>query len=230
MKKTRTAITASSPASPEPTGGKADRTRAAILASAIDLFSKQGYAATRLEDVADVVQLTRAALFYYYQDKQTLYDAMLAYAFGPLATRLEEIVGDEEKSVAERIELSLEAWIDAIAGRPALARLILRFVADGTEQPSQVVFINNQQLPVKFWALVQKGRKSGELKPLHDDPFHAASAVVGTSVFYVSALAALLPKGSFKPLDPKQIAAHKQEMLFETRHLLGIKARPKRRR
>jgi len=75
---------------------------------------------------------------------------------------------------------------------------------------------------MQFWSLFQKGRRNGELKPLHNDPFHAASAVIGTTVFYVSALAALVPHGRFRPLDPKQIAAHKREALHATRRLLGI--------
>ncbi|AXQ30050.1 TetR/AcrR family transcriptional regulator [Solimonas sp. K1W22B-7] len=206
----------------EPSSTKAERTRAAILATAEDLFSRQGYAATRLEDVAEALGLTRAALFYYYGDKQKLYDAMLAEAFSGLACHLEEVLAAETGSVVERIELAVEAWIDAIIARPTLARLILRFVADGAEQPSQAIFSDNNRLPMQFWALFEQGRRSGELKPVNDDPFHTASAVIGTTVFYVGALSGLVPHGQFQPLDPKQVADHKREALFATRHLLGI--------
>jgi TetR/AcrR family transcriptional regulator len=106
--------------------------------------------------------------------------------------------------------------------RPTLARLILRFVADGIEHPAQRIFINNEDVPAKFWALFDEGRRTGKLNPLHDDPFHAASAVIGTTVFYVGALAALVPHGQFEPLAPEQIAAHKREVLHATRRLLGI--------
>jgi TetR/AcrR family transcriptional regulator len=209
-------------ATTEPTGAKAERTRAMILAAAEDLFSKRGLAATRLDDVAEAVQLTRAALFYYYRDKQTLYDAVLKDAFGPMAQRLDELLADNERSITERIELGVQAWVDAIVSRPTLARLILRIVADGTEQPAHSVLSDNNQIGMKFWALFQQGRRSGELKPLHDDPFHAASAVIGTTVFYAAALSALVPRGPFDPLDPEQVAAHKHEALHTTRRLLGI--------
>ncbi|HSW12365.1 MAG TPA: TetR/AcrR family transcriptional regulator [Solimonas sp.] len=206
----------------EPGGTKAERTRAAILSTAEDLFARQGYAATRLEDVAEALGLTRAALFYYYGDKQKLYDAMLADAFSGLASKLGEVLAAGECSVVERIEMGVEAWIDAIVARPTLARLILRFVADGAEQPSQAIFSDNNQLPMRFWALFEQGRKSGELNPVNDDPFHTASAVIGTTVFYVGALSGLVPHGQFQPLEPKQIADHKREALIATRHLLGI--------
>ena len=55
---------------------KADRTRAAVLDAAERLFARRGYAATRLEDVAEAVGVKRAALFYHFRDKQALYDAI----------------------------------------------------------------------------------------------------------------------------------------------------------
>ena len=210
-----------------PTGSKAERTRNAVLAAAENLFAEQGYAAAKLEDVADKLGLTRAALFYYFRDKQSLYDAMLADAFGPLAKRLEEVLAAEGKSITKRIELAAGAWVDSLVARPTLARLILRIVADGLHT-EHGVFADDDRLAMKFLALFQQGRKRGELKPLHDNPFHVASAVLGTSVFYVAAIATLVPQARFEPLDPEQVAAHKREVLFEARRLLGITRKAKR--
>src|SRR3546814_7310748 len=75
---------------------------------------------------------------------------------------------------------------------------------------------------MRFWALCEQGRESGELKPLHDDPFHCASAAIGSTVFYVAALSRLVPQQGFQPLDPQQAAAHKEEALLANRLLLGI--------
>jgi hypothetical protein len=81
------------------------------------------------------------------------------------------------------------------------------------------------------WALFAEAHRTGELQPLHDDPFHLASALIGATVFYVSALAPLLPPGDFDPLAPAQAAAHKRDALRTARRLLGIgPTRPRRRR
>jgi TetR/AcrR family transcriptional regulator len=207
----------------EPSSARAERTRTAILAAAEELFASRGFASTRLEDVGDAVQMTRAALFYYFKDKQSLFDAVLEYSFGPLARQLEQALARDDVSIARRIEHGLIAWVDAIMGRPALARLILRLVADGTEALKHGVLSDNNQIAARFWSLYEQGRDSGELKPLHDDPFHTASAVIGSTVFYVAALSFLLPQGGFQPLDPQQAAAHKEEALLTMRHLLGIR-------
>jgi TetR/AcrR family transcriptional regulator len=201
---------------------RAERSRAAILAAAENHFSRLGFAATRLEDIADELGLTRAALFYYFKDKQTLYDAMIADSFGELASRLNELLDPDRGTISQRLELATGAWIDAVVSRPNLARLILRFVADGIEQPSKRIYSVNDQIPQKFFELFDEGRKTGELKPLHDDPFHTASAIIGTTVFYAAALSTLVPSKQFEPLDPVQAAIHRREALHLARSLLGI--------
>jgi len=201
---------------------RAERSRAAILAAAENHFSRLGFAATRLEDIADELGLTRAALFYYFNDKQTLFDAMITDSFRAFASELSGLLEPGVGSISERLELAAGAWIDAVVSRPNLARLILRFVADGIEQTSQRIFIENPQTPQKFFELFEEGCKTGELKPLHDDPFHFASATIGTTVFYVAALATLVPNKQFEPLNPAQAAAHRRQALHLTRSLLGI--------
>ena len=117
---------------------KAQRTRAAILAAAERLFARRGYAATRLEDVAEAMGLKRAALFYHFRDKQALYDAAIEDAFGTLVARLDAAFS-APTPIATRIERAVDAWADAIAERPTLARLILRHAAEAEAlAPEQV--------------------------------------------------------------------------------------------
>jgi TetR/AcrR family transcriptional regulator len=207
---------------------KAERTRAAILEAAEREFARRGYAATRLEDVADAVGVRRAALFYHFRDKQALYDAVIEDAFRELVARVEAALS-AGGPIAPRIEAAVEAWVDAIQARPALARLILRHAADAEERPANPLFPAAERLLRMAWALFEDGRRSGELQPLHDDPFHVASALMGATVFYVSALAPLLPLGDFDPLAPEQFAAHKRDALRTARRLLGMGA-PRRTR
>jgi TetR/AcrR family transcriptional regulator len=207
---------------PKPSAKKAARTRSAILTAAENLFAKRGYEATRLEDVAEAVGLTRAALFYYFRDKEMLHEAMLEDAFGSLAKHLDEALS-APGPIAKRLELAVNAWVDALVERPTIASLILRYVADSEERrPTQSIYITSERLFRTYWALFEQGRASGELKPLHDNPFHAASAVIGHTVFYVNALSALIPFGSFKPSLPKQVSAHKSDLLHTVQRQLGI--------
>jgi len=204
--------------------GKAAKTRLAILSAAEQYFSRNGYAATRLEDIADSVGLTRAALFYHFRDKQTLYVAMLEEAFGSLVEHLDEALSSQG-SITERIETGVDAMVNAIAARPTIARLVLRFVADIDEQPVKSIYSANERITRSYWELFEKGRASGELKPRHDDPFHIASALVGHTVFYLSALSTLIPYDEFNAYTAEHLEEHKQDVLHVARYLLGIEVK-----
>jgi TetR/AcrR family transcriptional regulator len=180
-----------------------------------------------LEDVAAAVGLKRAALFYHFVDKQRLYDAVIANAFGSLAARLEEAFS-APATIPQRVERALEAWVDTIVARPSLARLILRHAAEAEEHAPEGIFPGAEPLLRMGWSLFEKGRASGELQPVHDDPFHAASAVLGATVFYVAGFSALLPNADFSPLAPEQVEVHKRNALRTVRLLLGMRA-PRRK-
>jgi TetR/AcrR family transcriptional regulator len=207
---------------------KAERMRAAILAAAEEQFARGGYAATRLDDVAEAMGMTGAALFYYFRDKGALYDAMMANAFRSLAARLGEVLS-AQSSIAERIERAVEVWVDTIVARPALARLMLRHITDSEQHPNQRVYPASDAFLRMTFALFEHGKKSGELKPIHDHPYHAASAIIGGTIFYASALAPLVPSGDFDPLSAAQVAAHKRDALRIARLYLGIGAKPRAR-
>jgi TetR/AcrR family transcriptional regulator, acrAB operon repressor len=51
----------------------AELTRQALLKAAIKVFSKQGFAATRLEDIAEAAKVTRGAVYHHFGGKAELF-------------------------------------------------------------------------------------------------------------------------------------------------------------
>ncbi|MEM8533332.1 MAG: TetR family transcriptional regulator [Chloroflexota bacterium] len=54
----------------------ADVTRQGILAAALRLFSKYGYEATKLEDIAEAAKVTRGAIYHHFGGKVGLYNEL----------------------------------------------------------------------------------------------------------------------------------------------------------
>lgn len=208
-------------AAPKKSATKAERRRHTILESAERFFALHGFNATRLEDVAEDAGLTRPALFYHFPDKQALYQATLANAFGSLASKLEQAL-KSGGSIVERFEKATELLVEEVTQRPSLGRLIMRYVADAGEHQELSLHPESHQLIQTAWVLFKQGCDSGELKPMHEHPFHTASVVIGSTVFYTSAITKLIPSGNFDPLSAEHIAAQKQETLQIVRFLLGI--------
>jgi TetR/AcrR family transcriptional regulator len=205
-----------------PQPSRAERTRAAVLEAAEAIFAERGFAATRLEDVADRVGIRRASIVYYFRDKKELYHAVLASVLGGLRERIEAVLSSPDP-LPERIEAGVAAWVDYVGARPAIARLLLREVADAAPGRRPAVLEHTQP----FFELVQReifardGGAIADLTPI--DPVHLASTVVGATVFFVAAMPVLLPDRPLDPISPAHLTAHREEVLGIVRRLLGTK-------
>ena len=67
---------------------EAAETRQALLDAALRVFSRQGYAATRLEDVAREAGVTRGAIYWHFKSKVDLYNTLVA----EVSLRSEDVV------------------------------------------------------------------------------------------------------------------------------------------
>lgn len=81
----------SAPAKPR----KSELRREAILASAIDLFDRKGYANTSLDDVAHAVGIKREALYYYFRSRAEILLAIIGPQTTGLVDGLREILAGE---------------------------------------------------------------------------------------------------------------------------------------
>lgn len=60
--------------------------------SAVDLFTKRGYAATSLDEVAKRARVTKGALYHHFSGKQALFEAAFDSVESTVMTKLTEIV------------------------------------------------------------------------------------------------------------------------------------------
>lgn len=206
---------------------RAERTRARILGAAEVLFAERGLTGTRLEDVAEAVGIRRASIVYYFRDKGELYEAVLADVLGGFHERLTAAL-DCEGALSDRIEAAVSAWVDYVAARPSLARLILRAAADGTPQRPPPLLRHTPP----FFELVGRVLRESRGDPIARapivDPIHLASTIAGATVFFVAAMPTLLAGSGFDPLGPSRIESHRTEVLKITRRLLGLRPRARR--
>jgi TetR/AcrR family transcriptional regulator len=207
-------------ARPARTGRRAERTRAAILAAAEGLFAERGFAATRLEEVAERVGIRRASIVYHFRDKRELYEAVLGDLFSGLLERTRAAL-EAPGPLAARIEAAVSAWVEYVGRRPSLARLLLREVADGAAASETALPAHTRP----FVELVQRVLAESRGDPLlARGPFeaaHVASSIAGATVFFVAALPTLVPDLGFDPLGPEGLEAHREQTLRITRRLLG---------
>ena len=210
-------------AQPARLGSRAERTRASILAAAEVLFAEKGFAATRLEDVAENVGIRRASIVYYFKDKRELYDAVLEDVFRELFDRIEAALSSPAAILA-RIEDCVNAWVDFVSHRPSFARILLREVADASPDVPPTLLRHTQP----FVSLVtrevyEREEGTGPLKDTGIDPIHVASTIAGATVFFVAAMPTLVADRGVDLSSPEHLETHRAQVLRVVQRLLGTR-------
>jgi AcrR family transcriptional regulator len=100
-----------------------ESTRAALVSSAIELFTDRGYAETSLDAIASAARVTKGALYHHFRDKRDLFRAVFEEVEGEWADELGALVA-EERDPLERIEIVGDAFLDACLD-PARQRILL---------------------------------------------------------------------------------------------------------
>jgi TetR/AcrR family transcriptional regulator, acrAB operon repressor len=79
---------------PRRTKEEADITRQTLLRAALVVFSRQGYSATRLEDIAAEAGVTRGAIYHHFGSKPELYTEMVVEYNKPIMQIVMEAIAE----------------------------------------------------------------------------------------------------------------------------------------
>ncbi len=89
--------------------------RAVILGAAGPLFARDGYAGTRLDDVAAAAGVTKPILYRHFESKKALYVALLDKHEADLPTFFERVAGVAPDLAPDAlVRLILEHWLDYV--------------------------------------------------------------------------------------------------------------------
>src|SRR5258708_31457030 len=105
------------------TRGRPKQSRAAILKAAVREFAQEGVAGARTDAIARAAGVNKALLYYYFEDKEALYGAVLDRVFGGLAARVGEAL-DRPLPSRERLLAYAGAHFDYVASSPLYPRLV----------------------------------------------------------------------------------------------------------
>lgn len=188
-----------------------DERRAAILAAALDVFSENGFAAARLDEVAQKAGVAKGTLYLYFPDKEALFEALLLGLVSPVFQRIQAISADPRLpagTVLERILLLFQTEVIG-SNRERLLRLI---VAEGPRFPKIAEFYHREVISKGreiIRAVVARGYEKGEL------PSDAMARF--PQLFFAPLMMAVIWRSLFSRFDPLDVNAmiecHRRLML-----------------
>ncbi len=163
-----------------------------ILESAIELFAVQGFAATKMSDIAHHAGIAKGTIYRYFETKDALFEAMVKGGVQPIIQQAEDITLRTDISA----EAMLRALIETIYRSAARGRerrvILMLLIAEGGKFPHLVeiyyrtVVQDGERLLAR---IVERGLATGEFRdgPVCREPRVLASpeimAAIWQSVF-----------------------------------------------
>ncbi len=201
------------------TRGQPEQTRAAILEAALKEFAMEGIAGARTDAIARAAGVNKALLYYYFEDKETLYGAALDYVFGGLTERLEEAL-KPELTPRQKILAYARAHFDYMAQNPVYPRMVQREMMRASSAAStqigsphirQMVERYFKPIFMKLSQILHDGMEAGEFRPV--EPVHFIPSMIAIIVFYFinTPVVRLIVPGD--PLSPERIAERRTAVL-----------------
>lgn len=190
--------------------------RLALVDAALAVFSRVGFAAAKIDDVAEEAGVSKGTVYLYFDSKEQLFEGMVKAKMIPLLSNMAEIAGDPKDSASDRLRVHMRFFYSKIlnSDRRQIMRLIM---AEGPNFPHLAEFYHKNVLSrgqALIGAIIQQGVDAGEFRSLEG---HGLAQNIAAG-----ALVAAIWKLVFDPFQPIDLEAY-----FETHIdlvLNGLKA------
>ena len=194
--------------------GQPEESRAAILAAAAHEFAEHGIAGARTDTIAREARVNKALLYYYFQDKETLYSAVLDEAFAGLKKTVFQVL-DSDLPPRKKMLAYAGAYFDFVASNQMYPRLMqremMRAREGGSPHIDKIIKTYIRPIFLRVGELMQKGIAAGEFRPVN--PAQFVPSMVAMIVFYFSSAPMMQKIVGFNPLTPERIAERRAAVL-----------------
>jgi TetR/AcrR family transcriptional regulator len=196
------------------TRGQPEESRAAILKAAIGEFAEHGIAGARTDAIARAAHVNKALLYYYFKDKDALYDAVLDHVFSGLLAKVVPVL-DSDEPPRQKLLRYVGAYFDYIAANPRIPRVVQgEWMRSGARRVSHLQHIAEeyfQPIYKRLGEVLRTGIAAGDFRPV--DPMHFVPSMVAVIVFYFSSAPVMKAMMKIDPLSPERIAERRAFVL-----------------
>lgn len=154
-----------------------------ILDKACMLFARKGYDGTSLTDIAEAAGLTRAAVYYYFKNKEALLEAIIDDNSRQPVERSLKIRREMASSPTEQLHEFVRMHVQSILGRQVQMKMINVTETALPEELSRKHQAAKRAFLEEFREIIRLGIQAGEFRPVDDRL--AAFGVIGMGAWSV---------------------------------------------
>ncbi len=181
-----------------------------ILKAALEVFSERGFAAARLDDVAQRAGVAKGTLYLYFPDKETLFERMLQSVAAPALALLAHLAEAGDVPPAAAIGALLAFFENEVLGTPR-EKVIRLIISEGPRFPRLAKFYYDE--------VVSKGLASIRAIAAREKQgaFNAEALSRFPQLIFAPLLMSVVWRGLFSQFEPLDVsalfAAHKDILL-----------------
>lgn len=190
-----------------------------IVDAALRLFVERGFAATRLEDVAECAGISKGTLYLYFDNKEALLAEAVRRDIGPLIDDFAQRMRDPALSASALIESLMRRWWSVINRVPMRGIPKLMISESGNFPDLAAHFVQRFIAPMQdgvVASVIRRGIASGEFAPV--DVEYAVRVLVHGLVFLPLWL------HSLGRVDPRTFDPERYLACWLDLHLRGLRA------
>ena len=157
----------------------AQQAREKILETAARLFAEHGFETTSLAQVAREARVSKALIFWHFDNKENLYQTALRKTLEPYIIDVDDIAHLGEQAQISRL---IERFYDFVNENAYSVRFFLSLIASSEHQRDESVLRVNELYRIfrnSIANVIERGRARGVFR-LDADPFREASLIMVT--------------------------------------------------
>jgi len=135
-----------------------------IIEAAVELFKEKGYTATSVQDIADKLGYTKAALYYYIQSKEEVLWEIFDKTMTTAERRIQELM-NQDMPVIERLEKIIYNQIMNVRDEAPYMVIFFNERAHLPEGKLEEINARSRNYEEKIAAVIREGITQGVLEP-----------------------------------------------------------------
>lgn len=195
------------------TRGKPEQSRAAILKAAVREFAQEGVSGARTDAIARSAGVNKALLYYYFKDKDALYQAVLDQVFSGVRAAIHSALS-RNLPPREKLAGYICAHFDYIASNPLYPRIVMaEFLRAGRDSSRLERIAKHYFRPVflELSGLLKEGERSGEFRRVN--PLHFIPSMISVIVFYFNTAPIMKLMTGADPMSPERLAERRAAII-----------------
>lgn len=158
-----------------------DESVRSIMDAAMEVFAEVGYEGARVDDIADRAGISKSMIYYRVGDKEALYAAVIQDVFGDTAERISENIR-QNLSPEEKCRIYIAEFAKAISQRPSFSKIMIREMASGWTNFSEVVVKDLTEILVIVKEIIDEGVREGVFTDIN--PLVMFLMIIGALLFF----------------------------------------------